>query len=140
MRESSWFECLENNTTTKITPNPAKIKSLLETSLGRISFLKNNTITEENARYIFEGYYSSVLETLHALAISKGFNVLNHLCLGYFLKNVIQRDDLYRLFDDCRIKRNLIVYYGRKLDKETATKSIENSLNLIKELNALIKI
>ena len=57
---------------------------------------------------------------LHSLTISKGYSVSNHICIGCYLRDVLKRDDSYRLFDDLRYKRNSLVYYGNKMDFETA--------------------
>lgn len=96
-------------------------------------------LNEENANYIFENYYSSLLEFLHALTILKGFVVNNHICLSYFLRDILKRNDLFRIFDDCRFKRNSLVYYGKRMNFETAIDIIEKTKNLIKELEKLVK-
>ncbi len=139
MKESTWLECLENYASLKITPDKAKAKSLIDTAKGRNLFLDEHDRTEDNANYLFEGYYSSVLELLHALVLSKGYKVENHICLGYYLRDVLRREDLFRLFDDCRIKRNFLVYYGRKMDFATAKAAVERIKRLIGEVVALMK-
>ena len=109
MRESNWNECIEFNSSLKVSPDKAKAKSLIETAEGRNKFLKENTVKEDNASYIFEGYYSSVMECLHALVILEGYKVNNHICLGYYLRDVLTRQNLFRLFDDCRFNPSLTV-------------------------------
>ena len=139
MKESSWDECLEFNNALTVTPDRAKAKSLYETAKERIEFLKGNTLSEKNASFVFEGYYSSALETLHSYVLLKGFNVSNHLCLGYYLRDILKRENLFRIFDDCRIKRNFLVYYGKKLNFQTADKDIERIDRLIKEVGLMIE-
>jgi hypothetical protein len=138
-KESTWEECLETNTSLKITPNAFKAKSLIDTASGRIQFVAELTIKENTANYIFESYYSSALELLHALVLVAGYTVSNHLCLGYYLRDILQREDLFRLFDDCRFKRNSLVYYGRKMDLDTAKMGIEKCNKLIAELKRLLE-
>lgn len=138
-KESTWVECMESTSSLKISPDPAKARSLVDTAKGRITFLKSTVLTESNANYVFEGYYSSVLEMLHAVVLLKGYNVSNHLCLGYYLRDVLKQDNLFRMFDDCRYKRNSLVYYGRKMDFETAKVSLEKCLKLVKEIEQLLK-
>ena len=89
---------------------------------------------ERNCNFVFEDYYTSLLEVLQALMFKKGYNVLNHVCLGFFLRDVVQRQDLYLLFDDARFKRNSLTYYGNRMDFETAKRAIENCKKLLKEL------
>ena len=138
-KESTWAECIESTSSLEVSPDPAKVKSLIDTAKGRIEFLKSSSLAENNANYIFEGYYSSGLEMLYALVLLNGYKVQNHICLGYYLRDVLKKDSLFRLFDDCRYKRNSLVYYGRKMDFETAKVSIEKCLKLIKEIELLSK-
>ncbi len=138
-KESTWEECLETGASLKVTPNKSKVKSLMDTATGRVQFMTETTIKESTANYIFESYYSSVLELLHALVLMQGYKVSNHLCLGYYLRDILGKDHLFRLFDDGRFKRNSLVYYGRKMDFETAQLGIEKSKKLITELNSLLE-
>ena len=132
-------EYFDSTSSLKISHDPAKARSLVDTAKGRIEFLKSTSLAENNANYIFEGYYSSALEMLHALVLQEGYKVSNHLCLGYYLRDVLEKDHLFMVFDDCRYKRNSLVYYGRKMDFETAKIAIEKCLRLIKEIDLLLK-
>lgn len=136
MKESTWNECLESNNAISITPDKAKSNSLTETAEGRIEFLSKIIIREENANYIFESIYTSILEILHSKLILKGFKVQNHLCLGYYLRDILKREDLFRTFDDLRYKRNSLTYYGRRMDFNTAKEAITNAKELIKILES----
>lgn len=137
-KESTWEECIESNSSIFVSPDKAKARSLLAIAVGRNQFLDKNNMNESSINYIFEGYYSSVLEMLHALLLLYGYKVGNHICLGYYLRDIVNKNDLFRLFDDCRFKRNSLVYYGRKMDFETAKTAIKKCKNLIKELNVII--
>lgn len=66
MKESMWTECLETGSSMTVSPDREKAKSLLDTAMGRNAYLRENALKESNASYIFEGYYSSILELLHA--------------------------------------------------------------------------
>lgn len=138
-KESTWEECIESCSSLSISPDKAKAKSLVEIALGRKQYLHENEIKEHNANYIFEGYYSSVLELLHALLLLKGYRVINHICLGYYLRDVLKKNNLFQLFDDCRFKRNSLVYYGRKMEFTTAKTAIEKCKQLTQELTRLLK-
>ena len=137
-KESTWEECIESNSSINISPDKSKAKSLVDTAVGRNKFLDKSELNEESSNYIFEGYYSSTLEILHALVLLKGYKVSNHICLGYYLRDILNNKKLFRLFDDCRFKRNSLVYYGRKMDFETGKSAIEKCKSLIKELNELV--
>ncbi|MEK6892234.1 MAG: hypothetical protein AABX25_03550 [Nanoarchaeota archaeon] len=137
MKESSWGECLNYSSTIKITPDKEKAASLIETAEDRIKY-SIMELTEKNANYVFEDYYSSILELLHALVLLNGYKVNNHICLGFYLRDALKKDEMFRLFDDCRFKRNSLVYYGKRMDFETAKDSIEKAKRLLKELKKLL--
>lgn len=138
MKEASWTECLYSNSSVKITPDKGKAKSLIETAEERIKF-SNKELNENTANYIFEDYYSSILEIVHAFVILRGYKVNNHICLGFFIRDVLNREDLFRIFDDCRFKRNSLTYYGKRMDFETAKDAIEKSRKLMNEFKEILK-
>ena len=134
MKETNWNDCLINKSAKTISPDIRRAKSLMETAKERISLIKE--VGKKNCNFVFEDYYTSLLELIQALTFKKGFNVLNHVCLGYYLRDMLKREDLYRMFDDLRYKRNSLTYYGNKMDFETAKQSIENCRKIIKELKS----
>lgn len=137
-KESTWEECIECNSSIKISLDKEKSKSLRDTAKDRIKYLNENKVKENNANFIFEGYYSSVLELLHALLLMHGYKVTNHICLGYYIRDILQREDIFRIYDDCRFKRNSLIYYGRKMDFATAKNAIEKCIKIIQEIDGLI--
>lgn len=76
---------------------------------------------------------------LQALAFRQGFNILNHLCLGYYLRDVLELDELYAIFDDLRYKRNSLTYYGNRMDYETARQAIEKCKELVRKIKSYLK-
>ncbi len=138
MKDASWNDCLENNSAREVSPNAERAKSLIEIAEERISII--NDTNEKNCNFVFEDYYTSLLELLQALVTKKGHKILNHLCLGYYLRDVLTRDDLYRVFDDLRYKRNSLTYYGNRMDFDTAKQAIEKCKKLIKEINNILLI
>ncbi len=137
MKEASWSDCLRSNSSMRITPDKEKARSLIETAEERLSVLLRE-INEKTANYIFEDYYSSILEVLHSLVLLEGYKVDNHICLGYYIKDILKREDLFRLFDDCRFKRNSLVYYGKRMDFDVAKDAINKAKRLFKELHEII--
>jgi|SRR3989338_11047266 len=132
MKETSWNDCLINKSAKAVTPDQNRAESLADTAKERIILIKE--INEKNCNFMFEDYYTSLLELLQAMAFKNGYNIMNHLCLGYYLRDVIKREDLYILFDDLRYKRNSLTYYGNRMDYETAKQAIEKCKKIIKEL------
>lgn len=76
---------------------------------------------------------------IHALMLLDGFRAENHICLGYYLRDVLKREDMFRVFDGCRTKRNGIVYYGKNMDIETAKDVLFRTKNLINEISIEIE-
>lgn len=134
MKEASWEDCLENSAV-KISPDNKRAESLIETAEERLNLIKE--ITEKNSNFVFEDYYTSVLELLQAIVLKQGYKLSNHVCLGFYLRDFLKREDLFRLFDDLRYKRNSLTYYGKRMDFETSKKAVEDSKRLIKELKKM---
>ncbi|MFT4343615.1 MAG: hypothetical protein ACMXYE_02600 [Candidatus Woesearchaeota archaeon] len=132
MKENKWEDCLLTGSTRKITPDNQRANSLKETAKDRIDLIKE--INEKNCNFVFEDYYTSLIEILQANAFTKGFNILNHICLGYFLKEILKKERLARIFNDLRYKRNSLTYYGNKMDFETAKEAIKNAKKILNEL------
>jgi len=138
MKESSWFECVDNHICIKVSVDRARAKSLIDTAKARIKYAQKSRINEENANFIFEDYYSSALEMLHALLFLNGFKADNHICSGFFLRDMLKRINLFRIFDDARQKRNNLVYYGKKADFETTKEQIIRLGKFINKLNNIM--
>ena len=134
MNIASWKECIESNSAIKVSPNFPRAKSLIETAGERINQIKDTN--EKNCNFVFEDYYTSMMELLQSLIIKKGYNVKNHICLGYFLRDILKKENLYYIFDDLRYKRNSLTYYGNKMDFETAKQTIKKCKNLISDLKS----
>ncbi|MBW2982907.1 hypothetical protein KY327_01235, partial [Candidatus Woesearchaeota archaeon] len=84
--------------------------------------------------YLFEGYYTTVLEHLHARLAEKGLKVRNHLCLAHYLRDVENKPRLARTFDDCRQKRNKLQYYGKAMEPAVAEQAIAACKTLLEAL------
>lgn len=138
MKESSWDDCIFANKAVKVSPDRQKAKSLIKTARERIEFIKAIQLTERNARFVFEDYYTSLIEVVHALAILDGFKIENHVCLGFYIKQVLNNEKLFVLFGNCRYDRNSVVYYGKSMDMETARLDIAKANVIISELGKTV--
>lgn len=136
MKDESWEDCLQHHSAKKITPDFNRARSLIETAKDRISLITE--INLKNCNFVFEDYYTSIIELLQAVIFREGYNILNHVCLGHYLKEIIKREDLFHLFEDLRFKRNSLTYYGNRMDFETAKAAIEKSKRLIKEIDKMM--
>ena len=136
MKEADWNDCLFSGIARKVSQDTARAKSLSEISNERIMIIP--VITVKNCNFVFEDYYTSIMELLQAIIFLNGFNVSNHIGLGFYLRDILCRDDLYRIFDDLRFKRNSLTYYGNRRDFPTANEAVKNCKLLIKELKKLL--
>ncbi len=128
----NWNDCIHNNKVRTITPDLERAKALQKTAKARITNAKSM-----NKNFIFEDYYSSIQELIHAHAFRNGFNILNHLCLGFYLRDFIQKESFYKIFDDLRYKRNSLTYYGIMMDDRVLKKTLEDCKRLFDELTIL---
>ncbi len=135
MKEGSWDDCIQGNSSIKISPDNQRSKSLVETADERISLIRG--IDQKNCNFVFEDYYTSILEYLQALVLLKGYKVSNHICLGYYLRDVLENEMVSRVFDDLRYKRNSLTYYGKRMDFETAKKTVESCKDFIIDMKKL---
>jgi hypothetical protein len=136
---SNWNECIFYQAAIKTNTNKLRARSLIGTAIGRLPYAEKREAIGEEINYKFEDYYTSVVELLQALLVLDGYNVLNHICLGYYLRDILKKEQLFKMFDDCRIKRNSLIYYGKKMEVEPAEITIEKAKLLITELNLLLK-
>jgi len=66
MKEKDWSECLEFGKSFRIIPDIEKAKSLLETANERIE-QTTKELKKENVNFVFEDYYSSIIEIIHGM-------------------------------------------------------------------------
>jgi len=128
----TWNECLNNFSAKKVTPDTSRALSLKETALERIALV--NKINKKNCNFVFEDYYTSLLELIQSQTFTAGYNVLNHICLGFYLRDVLKDEFAFLVFDDLRFKRNSLTYYGKRMEYEIALEAIGKCKKLIKTL------
>jgi len=123
----------------KISPNFERSKSLLSSAKNTIKFVESHKIDNENAPILLTNFYEAVLEICHALLFQKGFKVLDHLSVGYYIKDILKHEEYFNIFNKSRKLRNNIVYYGKKIGKETAEEYIDDLKKLINFIKNLIE-
>jgi len=95
-------------------------------------------INAQNCNFVFEDYYTSLLELIQAHAFNIGFNIHNHICIGFFLRDYIEDRQIFEVFDDLRYKRNSLTYYGKRMDFDTAMNSISKCKRIISEIKKML--
>jgi len=137
-RLTNWEDCLIHKTARKINKDIPRSRFLKRTATERTNFLQNLEITEEGINFIFEGYYTSIIELIQAITLLDGYNIINHICLGYYLRDILKEENLFRIFNGLRYKRNSIIYYGKLMKFEIADLSTKQAKTLIKKLKYII--
>ena len=64
-------------------------------------------------------------------------NFFDHLSITYFLKEIINKDEIAKKFDRLRKIRNGINYYGEDLNLETVEEALKEIPKIIKELETI---
>ena len=126
MKPSSFNECKEFNQVKHISPDFERAKALERIAQARI---QQTRLRKNNANFVFEDHYTSLLEVLHAHLLREGLKVDNHICIGFYLRDVLKEG--YELFDDLRYKRNSLTYYGLEMEFDVCTQAIRSCQELI---------
>lgn len=99
----AWRECIQHGEVFRIQVDPDKARGLQETAINRLNFLESLEVKTDSVNFLFEGYYASLIEVVHALAIFQGYKIMNHECSGAFVREYFQDAQLHNIFDKCRI-------------------------------------
>lgn len=126
-------ECYKKNLIRKTRIDPERISSLIEMSDIKKITVKTANIDEINISAYVSVAYSSLLEILEAISLSKGYNVSSHLCLGELLREILEDFD-YHQFDRVRYIRNGIEYYGTKIEFKQGKELIKKMFDMREKL------
>ncbi len=135
---NDWEKSIEDGKVIKISPNPERAESLVESSLRLLRVIEKIKLDKENGFFILTNYYDIVLESMHALLYKKGYKSLDHLSIGYYIRDILQNAEFFYIFDKYRKLRNGILYYGRKIDFGTAQQGIKDLISLYKFVKSLL--
>lgn len=126
-------ECYRKGFIRKTRINEELIKSLIEMSEIKEKTVDTAKLNDMNISAYVSLAYDSVREMLEAVCVSKGYRILNHVCMGEFLKDNIKEFD-YNEFDRFRYIRNGINYYGTKVQLSQGKQIIEKMFKLKKTI------
>ncbi|MEK6855162.1 MAG: hypothetical protein AABX73_02985 [Nanoarchaeota archaeon] len=118
----------------KVIPNRIRASSLIKSSIQAIQTAKTITLNEASSKTILRELYEGLREFCEAVGYSKGYKFLDHESIGYFLRDILGEQSVYRKFDRYRKLRNGINYYGEDIEIETVKEAIIEIPKIIKEL------
>ena len=132
----NWNTCLRQKEAKVIKPDLEMATSLEKTSANKAFSSQLLELKEETVASKISLQYDSVRELLEAIALRHGFKIYNHVCYTGFLKEILKETELAEEFDELRVIRNDINYYGKEVSvieaKEVLKKLEELRANLLK--------
>ncbi len=126
-------DCLRKGLIKRTKIDKELIKSLIEMSGIKEITVKTADVNELNVSAYVSLAYDSLRELLEALCVLKGYKILSHICMGEFLKDILDDFD-YDDFDRLRWIRNSINYYGEKVEFEQGKEIIDKIFVIKKKI------
>jgi hypothetical protein len=127
----SWETCCSKSLIKKVIPDAGLVKSLIASAENKIittSMLVPSTITISS---IISLLYDAARELLESLASIKGYKIYNHDCYFAFIKREFDNEKMSGIFNNSRLIRNGINYYGVHV-------SLEKGELIVRDINELI--
>lgn len=128
-------DCKKKGLIRKTFPDKNRAESLIEVSDTDEKTVLNAKINQQNISSYVAMAYDSLREILEAISLFRGYNVLNHVCLGELLKSLYKDFD-FSSFDRFRYIRNRIKYYGTKIDLKPGKEIISKIFLMKKQLKS----
>ncbi|MDD5133656.1 MAG: hypothetical protein PHD81_00735 [Candidatus Nanoarchaeia archaeon] len=123
----------------KVIINKQRALSFFKSSMQAIETAKLIQLDKNSSKSILRELYEGLREYCEAIGYSKGYKFLDHESITYFLRDILNEQDIYKKFDRYRKLRNGINYYGEEIDIETVKEAIIEIPNLVKELEKYSK-
>ncbi|MBU1136141.1 MAG: hypothetical protein KJ559_01385 [Nanoarchaeota archaeon] len=118
----------------KVMPNKIRALSLFKSSIQAIETAKEIPLTTNTSKTIFRELYEGLREYCEAIGYLRGYKFLDHESIGFFLRDILKEQPLFKKFDRYRKLRNGINYYGNDIEVETIKEVISEIPKLVKEL------
>ncbi len=124
----------------KVMPNNIRASGLFKSSIQAIETAKVIQLNPNTLKSILRELYEGLREYCEAIGYLKGYKFLDHESIGFFLRDILKEQSLFKKFDRYRKLKNGINYYGEDIDIETVKEAIIEIPKLIKELKKYSKI
>lgn len=130
---------LREGKTKKVTPNKIRASSLFKSSAQAIETARVIPLNVDSAKTILRELYEGIREYCEAIGFLRGYKFLDHESIGYFLRDILKEQLIYKKFDRYRKLRNGINYYGDDVDIKTVKEAITEIPILIRGLRKYAK-
>lgn len=124
----------------KVMPNKIRASSLFKSSIQAIETAKEIPLSVKTSKTILRELYEGMREYCEAIGYQNGYKFLDHESIGFFLRDILKEQSLFKKFDRYRKLRNGINYYGKDIDIETVKEAISEIPELVKNLENPYKI
>ena len=118
----------------EVMPNRIRALSLFSSSIQAIETVEVIPLSSTTSKSILRELYEGLREYCEGIGYLRGYKVLDHESIGYFLRDVLNEHSIYFKFDRYRKLRNGINYYGEDMDIETVKEALEEIPKIIKFL------
>lgn len=118
----------------KVVPNKIRASSLFKSSIQAIETAKVIPVNIKTSKTILRELYEGLREYCEATGYLNGYKFLDHESIGFFLRDILKEQSVYKKFDRYRKLRNRINYYGDDIELETVKEAISEIPELVKEL------
>lgn len=125
---------LNNGKVKKVMPNLIRASSLFKSSTQAIETAKVIPLNTNTSKTILRELYEGLREYCEAIGYLHGYKFLDHESIGFFLRDILKEQSVYKKFDRYRKLRNGINYYGDDIEVETVKDAISEIPKLITEL------
>ncbi|MEK6954667.1 MAG: hypothetical protein AABX01_06660 [Candidatus Micrarchaeota archaeon] len=118
----------------KGSPNLENAAALMEKSLSRLAYVREQKISNETAPFVFEDIYEALREGCQALMELKGYKPYSHEAHIAFLREFYKfPQPLLAAFDRLRILRNKAVYGAAHISPETCREALGFIVSVLPE-------
>jgi hypothetical protein len=118
----------------KVMPNKIRASSLFKSSTQAVETAKEIPLTVKTSKTILRELYEGMREYCEAIGYLNGYKFLDHEPIGFFLRDILKEQSLFKKFDRYRKLRNGINYYGDDIDVETVKEAVSEIPILVRDL------
>lgn len=123
----------------KTVPNRLRASSILQSAIQAVETAKTIPLNEKTSKTILRELYEGLREYCEAIGYLEGYKFLDHESIGFFLRDFLKEESLFKKFDRYRKLRNGINYYGESVEVETIRDSLSEIPKIIKELSKFLR-
>ena len=123
----------------RVVSNRIRALSLFKSSIQAIKTAKIIPLNITTLKTIIRELYEGLREYCEAIGYLHGYKFLDHESIGFFLRDILKEQSIYKKFDRYRRLRNRINYYGDDIEINSVKEALFEIPRLIRELEKYSK-